>query len=78
MDELNREIKEVELQAIEIRQSREKLAELKTKYDKSKMTLGEQTREIKTLKDRIKTLEKELSLDKAFAEIKRILWTKID
>ena len=54
------------------------MAELETKYDKSKMTVGEQSREIKALKDIIKTLEKELPLDKTLAEIKKILWAKIN
>jgi len=34
-------------------------------------------REIKTLKERIKELEKELTLDKVVAEIRRVLWTHI-
>ena len=54
------------------------MAELDAKYDKSKMTVAEQGREIKALKEKIKTLEKELKLETAMAEIKRILWARID
>jgi len=78
MDELKRAIKEIELQATEIKEAKEKLAELEQKYDKSKVTVAEQTKEIKALKNRIKSLEKELSLGKAFAEIKKLLWAKIN
>jgi hypothetical protein len=41
------------------------------------MTVAEQGREIKALKDKIKALEKELNLETAMADIKRILWAKI-
>ena len=78
MDELTRTVKELELQATEIKQAKERLAELETKYDKSKMTVAEQNREIKALKDKIKALEKELNLENTLAEIKKILWTQID
>ena len=54
------------------------MADLEGKYDKSKVTVAEQTREIKALKDKIKALEKELNLEKSLAEIKKILWTRID
>lgn len=78
MDELTKAVKELELQGTEIKQAKEKLAELEAKYDKSKMTVAEQTREIKALKDRIKALEKEMNLEKNLAEIRNILWTRID
>ena len=71
-------VKEVELQTTEIKEAKEKLANLEGKYDKSKMTVAEKTREIKALNDKIKALENELALDKTLAEIKRILWSKIN
>ena len=40
--------------------------------------MAEKGREIKALKDKIKTLEKELNLESTMAQIKRILWAKID
>lgn len=78
MEELTKAIKEMELQATEIKQAKEKLAEIETKYDISKMTVAEQGREINALKEKIKALEKELNLESAMAEIKRILWARID
>lgn len=77
VEELTKAIKEMELQANEIKKAKEKLAELDAKYDKSKVTVAEQGREIKALKEKIKALEKELNLESAMAEIKRILWAKI-
>ena len=77
VEELTKAIKEMELQANEIKNAKEKLAELDAKYDKSKVTVAEQGREIKALKDKIKALEKELNLETAMADIKRILWAKI-
>lgn len=71
-------VKELELQTTEIKEAREKLANLEGKYDKSKMAVAEKTREIKALNDKIKALEKELALDKTLAEIKKILWGKIN
>jgi DNA-binding ferritin-like protein (Dps family) len=53
------------------------LAKLNEKYDKSKQNVAAKGREIKTLKERIKELEKELTLDKVVAEIRRVLWTHI-
>ena len=77
MDKLTKSINELRLQETEIKEAKEKLAKLEEKYDKSKMTVAEQIREIKALKDKVKTLEKELSLDKTLADIKKILWAKI-
>lgn len=50
------------------------MAKLEASYDKSKMTVAEKTREIKALYNKIKSLEKELTLDKTLVEIKKILW----
>ena len=77
VEELTKAIKEMELQVDEIKKAKEKLAELDAKYDKSKITVAEQGREIKALKEKIKALEKELNLESAMAEIRRILWAKI-
>ena len=41
------------------------------------MDVAEKTREVKTLEKRIKELEKELTLDRTLAEVKKTLWTKI-
>jgi len=41
------------------------------------MTVAEKQREINALDSRVKALEKELTLDKNLAEIKKIMWSKI-
>jgi len=41
------------------------------------MTVAEKTREVNALKNRVKTLEKDLSLDKPLGEIWGILWANI-
>jgi len=77
MDEIMKAINELEIQMTELKEAKEKLAKLEASYDKSKMTVAEETREIKTLDSKIKALEKELTLDKTMVEIKKILWAKI-
>ena len=39
--------------------------------------MAEKTREVKALENKVKALEKDLTLHKTLAEIKTILWTKI-
>lgn len=70
-------MKELEIQTTKIKKSKENLAKLEVNYDKSKMTVAENQREIKALESRVKALEKELSLDKTLAEIKTILLSNI-
>lgn len=78
MEEMMKAVKELEVQVIKVKEAKEKLAKLEVSYDKSKMTIAEKTREIMALNDKIKALEKELTLDKTLAEIKKILWAKIN
>ena len=61
----------------ELKEARENLGKLNERYDKSKQTVAEKGREIKALKDRIKELEKELTLDKVTVELKIVLWANI-
>ena len=77
MEEMMKVVKELEIQMTELKEAKEKLAKLEVSYDKSKMTVAKKTIEIKTLDNKIKALEKELTLDKTLAEIKIILWAKI-
>lgn len=77
MEEMLKAVKELEIQMTELKEAKEKLAKLEASYDKSKMIVAEKTREIKTLDNKIKALEKELTLDKTMVEIKKILWAKI-
>jgi len=78
MEDMMKAVKELEVQMTELKEAKEKLAKLEVSYDKSKMTVVEKTREINTLDNKIKALEKELTLDKTLVEIKEILWAKID
>ena len=71
------EIKALELQMAELKEAKEKLAKIEVNYDKSKITVAEKTREVKALENKIKSLEKDLTLHKTLTEIKTILWTKI-
>lgn len=61
----------------ELKETKEKLAKLEVSYDKSKITVAEKTREVKTLENKVKSLEKDLTLRKPLSDIKMILWTKI-
>ena len=77
MQNMMKEIEALELQMAELKEAKEKLAKLEEKYDKSKQDVAEKGREVKALEKRIRELEKELTLDKTLAEVKRILWAKI-
>ena len=77
MEEMMKEIKTLELQRKNLKEAKEKLAKIEEKYDRSKMDVAEKARTIKILEKRIKELEKDLTLNKTLAEIKRILWAKI-
>jgi len=61
----------------ELNETKKKLATMNERYDKSKQAVAKKGREVKALKEKIKDLEKELSLDKVISKIKRILWTHI-
>ena len=61
----------------ELNETREKLAKINERYDKSKKNVAEKEREIKALKKRITELEKELTLDKVTAELRTVLWANI-
>ena len=75
--ELIKIMEELKLQVSEMKETKEKLAKLEINYDKSKMTVAERTREEKALENKVKALEKDLSLDKPMGEIKGILWANI-
>ena len=67
MQKLKNEIQALEAQIAELNEARESLANLNEKYDKSKQSIAEKGREIKALKEKIKELEKGLTLDKVVA-----------
>lgn len=77
MQKLRNEIQALEAQISELNQAKETLAKINENYNKSKQNVAEREREAKALKKRINELEKELTLDKVTAELKRILWANI-
>lgn len=62
---------------VELKDAKEKLAQLEEKYDKPKQHVAERTREMRALEKMIKELEKELTMSKVTTEVKNILWAKI-
>ena len=77
MQKLRNEIQALEAQMTELNEARENLVKLNEKYDKSEQNVAEKGREIKALKEKIKELEKELTLNKVVAELKTVLWANI-
>jgi len=76
-EELIKAMEDLKLQVSELKEAKEKLAKLEISYDKSTMTVAEKTREVKALENKVKALEKDLSLDKPLGEIMGILWANI-
>ena len=77
MQKLKNEIQILEAQMTELIETRDKLAKVNDRYDKSKQAVAEKGRKVKALKDRIKELENELKLDKVIAGLKAMLWANI-
>jgi len=77
MQNMMKELEALEAQMAELNETKEKLAAIEEKYDKSKQSIAERTREVRALEKRIKELEKELTLDKVIIEVKKILWANI-
>lgn len=77
MQNMMKEIQALEAQMVELKDAKDKLAQLEQKYDKSKQQVAERTREVRTLEKRITELEKELTMSKVITKVKKILWAKI-
>ena len=71
-------MEELRLQVSELKQVKEKLVKAKKSYDKSKISVAKKIREVKALKKKVRTLEKDLTMDKPLEKIKGILWTNIN
>ena len=67
----------MKLQVTELRKTKVQFATLEQKYDLSKISVAEKTREINRLEKLVKALEKDLTLEKPLKEIKEILWANI-
>lgn len=77
MRDMMKELQALETEMIELKDAKEKPAQLDEKYDKSKQQVAEKSREVRTLERGIKELEKELTMSKVITEVKKILWAKI-
>jgi len=77
MQNMMKEVQALEAHMVELKDAKEKLAQLEEKYDKFKQQVVERTREVRALEKRIKELEKELTMSKVITEVKKILWAKI-
>ena len=67
----------MKLQVTELQKTKVQFTNLEQKYDLSKMSVAEKTREINILEKLVKTLERDLTLEKTLEEIKEILWANI-
>lgn len=76
-EELIKSIEDLKRQVSELNTVKEQYANLEQRYDLSKISAAEKTREIKVLENKMKSLEKGLTFDKPLSEIKKILWNNI-
>ena len=77
-EELIKAMEELRLQVSELKRVKEQLAKVEKSYDKSKISVAEKIREVKSLENKVRKLEKDLTMDKPLAKIKGILWTNIN
>ena len=77
IEELIKSMEELKLQVTELQKKKVQFITLEQKYDLSKMSVAEKTREVNRLEKLVKTLEKDLTLEKPLKEIKEILWSNI-
>ena len=68
---------DLKLQVTELQHTKLQLISLEQKYDLSKMTVADKTREVKKLEKLVKALERDLTLEKPLREINDILWDDI-
>ena len=76
-DDLIKQMESLQLRVTELQATKLQLVKLEEKYDTSKKTAVDNTREIKRLEKLVQALEKDLSLEKPLKEINDILWGNI-
>lgn len=76
-EELKRSTEDMKLQVSELRKVKEQYANLEKMYDLSKISIVEESREIKGLEKKVKSLENDLTFDKPLPEIRKILRANI-
>ena len=67
----------LKLRVSELQTTKLQLTNLEQKYDVSKKTVADQTREIKRLEKLVKALEKDLALEMPLKQINEILWNNV-
>ena len=76
-DELAKQMESLKLRVSKLQTTKLQLTNLEQKYDVSKKTVADQTREVKRLEKLVKALEKDLALDMPLKQINEILWNNI-
>jgi len=76
-DELVKQMESLKLRVSELQTTKLQLTNLEQKYDISKKTIADQTREIKRLEKLVEALEKDLALEMPLKQINEILWNNI-
>ena len=69
-EELIKSMEELKLQVTELQRTKIQFTTLEQKYDLSKISVAEKTREVNRLEKLIKALEKDLTLENPLKEIK--------
>ena len=67
----------MKLQVTELHRTKVQLTSLEQKYDLSKMSVADKTREVNRLEKLVHKLEKDLTLKKPLKEINEIIWDNI-
>jgi len=70
-------MEEIKIQANEIKKLKEMVTSLENNYELSQINYTEEERKNISMIERIKTLEKDLTLEKPLRDIREILWTSI-
>ena len=76
-EELVKQMESLKLRVSELQLTKLQLTNLEQKYDASKNTVADQTREIKILEKLVKALEKDLALEMHLKQINEILWKNV-
>lgn len=70
-------MEDMSIRAIEMNRLREKVASLETQYKLSQLKQKEEAQKAQRMSERIKILEKDLTLEKPLRQTKEMLWANI-
>jgi len=77
IDELIKAMEQMSIQAIELKKLREQMTSLETNYELAQIQNKEEEIKNRGMEERIKVLEKDLTLEKPLGDMKIILWANI-